>query len=219
MRFSESVSAKEMRHMLDKIHWLGQAAFCIESEESTVYIDPYELKRDKPKADVILISHGHFDHCSSYDIEKIYKPDTVIIASAEVRNALSLPVRVAKPGAKMTVGNIEIEAVPAYNISKSFHPASDGNLGFVIQFNQIRIYHAGDTDLIPEMSQIKANIVLLPVAGTYTMNAQEAAEAANIINPDIAIPMHWGSVVGSRKDAQDFQRLCKCAAKIIEQER
>lgn len=205
--------------ILDKIHWLGQAAFCVESDEAVIYIDPFELKRDKPKADIILISHGHFDHCSSEDIKKIHQSQTVIIGPEAVRAILSYPVRAVKPKDKIIVGNIEIEAVPAYNINKRFHPLSEGNLGFIIQINKIRIYHTGDTDFVPEMNQIKANIVLLPVGGTYTMNAQEAAEAVNIIKPDVAIPMHWGGVVGSRKDAENFQKLCKCNVKIIEPEK
>ena len=204
--------------MLDKIHWLGQAGFCIESKQAVIYIDPFQLKRDKPKADIILISHAHFDHCSIQDIKKIYKPGTAIIGPDGVRIALSYPTQVIKAKDKIKAGEVEIEAVPAYNIGKDFHPASEGNLGFIIRINQTRIYHAGDTDLIPEMSQIKANIVLLPVGGTYTMSAKQAAEAANIINPDTAIPMHWGSGVGSRRDAEDFQRLCKCRVEIKQPE-
>lgn len=207
-----------MRDMLDKIHWLGQAAFYIELDEAIIYIDPYQLKMDKPKADIILVSHAHFDHCSDEDIKKIHKPETVIIGSVGVKDALSYPVKVIKPKEKINIGNIVIEGVAAYNINKSFHPSSGGNLGFIIQINQTRIYHAGDTDLIPEMSQIKADIVLLPVGGTYTMNAKEAANAANIIKPQTAIPMHWGSVVGSRKDAEDFKKLCKCQVVIKEPE-
>lgn len=205
--------------MLDKIHWLGQAAFCIESDKAIIYIDPYELKRDKPKADIILISHGHFDHCSSQDIKKIHKSDTVIITPIGVKNTLAYPVRVMKPQDTIIIGQVEIEAVPAYNINKNFHPKSSGNLGFVVTINQNRIYHAGDTDLIPEMNKIKADIVLLPVGGTYTMNAREAAEAVNMIKPNTAIPMHWGSVVGSRTDAEDFQKSCECMVKIIEPEK
>jgi L-ascorbate metabolism protein UlaG (beta-lactamase superfamily) len=213
---SVSVNREEIMDIVDKIHWLGQAAFCIESEEAVIYIDPYQLKRDEPKADIILISHGHFDHCSAQDIEKIHKPQTLIIGPPGIKNALSYPARVIKPGDKTVVGKIEIEAVAAYNVKKSFHPKSSGNLGFIIQINQIRIYHAGDTDLIPEMDTIKANIVLLPVGGTYTMNAQEAAEAINKIKPDVAVPMHWGSVVGSRRDAEDFKKFCECRVEIKE---
>ena len=205
--------------MLDKIHWLGQAAFCIESEQAIVYIDPYQLKRDKPKADIILISHGHFDHYSNEDIEKVYGPESVIVGPSSIKDALSYPVKILKPGDRISIGKIDIEAVAAYNKNKNFHPASEGNVGFVIQIGPTRIYHAGDTDFIPEMEQIKANIVLLPVGGTYTMNAKEAAEAANKIKPDAAIPMHWGSLVGSRRDAEDFRKLCSCKVEIKEQEK
>jgi L-ascorbate metabolism protein UlaG (beta-lactamase superfamily) len=203
----------------DKIHWLGHASFCIESDDTVIYIDPYRLKRDKPKADIILISHGHFDHCSEEDIGKVCQPDTAIIVPAGAKNALSYEVRVARPGEKISIGQIAIETVPAYNINKSFHPVSEGNIGFIIQIDNARIYHAGDTDFIPEMGQIKADIVLLPIGGTYTMGAREAAEAADKIKADVAIPMHWGSVVGTRKDAEDFKELCKCKVEIKEIEK
>ena len=205
--------------MLEKIHWLGHAAFCIEAEARTIYIDPYELRRDEPKADIILVSHDHFDHCSNKDIRMIHKPETVIIAPQTVKDSLSFSVRIIRPKERLTLGSIEIEAVFAYNINTHFHAKSENNLGFIIQFNQTRIYHAGDTDFIPEMKQIQANVALLPVGGTYTMNYRDAAEAANAINPAVVIPMHWGSVVGSRKDAEDFQKLCKCTVKIVEPER
>jgi len=204
--------------MLDKIHWLGQAAFCIELDKTVIYIDPYQLRRDKPKADIILISHAHFDHCSGEDINRIYKPETLIIGPVGLDGILSYPVKTASPQDKITVKDLEIEVIPAYNINKSFHPKTSGNLGFIIKINQTKIYHAGDTDFIPEINQVRANIVLLPVGGTYTMDAKEAAKAANTINPDVAIPMHWGSVVGSRKDAEEFKKLCKCKVNIIEPE-
>ncbi len=202
--------------MLDKIHWLGHAAFRIELDKTIIYVDPYQLKKDAPKADIILITHEHFDHCSRTDIENIHQSNTKILAAARVRSALSYSLETMSPGEKIDVGRIRIEAVPAYNVKRSFHPVSNGNLGFIIQVNQVRIYHAGDTDLIPEMDRIKANIALLPVGGTYTMDAREAAQAADIITPDIAVPMHWGSVVGSRKDAEEFQKVCSCKAVIME---
>ena len=203
--------------MIEKIHWLGQAGFRIE-DELVIYIDPYKIKRDR-EADIILISHDHFDHCSPGDIEKVKKGDTVIVASKGAASKLSGNMRILKPGDKINVKGIDIEGVSSYNIGKDFHPQAAGNLGFIITVMDTRIYHAGDTDLIPEMKGIKADIALLPVGGTYTMDAKEAAEAANTINPKIAIPMHWGSVVGSRKDAEQFQKLCKGEVRILEEEK
>ena len=205
--------------MLDKVHWLGHASFCIDTQEAVVYIDPYQLKRNTPKADIVLVTHDHFDHCSSEDIEKIYKPETVIIAAESVANKLSYPVKVMKSGQTVNVGKITIETIPSYNVNKNYHPLAEGNLGFIIQVNQTRIYHAGDTDAIPQMNKIKADIILMPVGGTYTMNAQEAASVANAISPQVAVPMHWGNVVGSRKDAESFKKLCKCNVSIMEIEK
>ena len=214
--------------MIEKIHWLGQAGFRIE-DELVIYIDPYKIKGGR-EADIILISHDHFDHCSPEDIEKVKKDDTVIVASKGAASKLSGNVRILKPGDKINIKSIDIEGVSSYNIGKDFHPQAAGNLGFIITVADThslrsglqvptRIYHAGDTDLIPEMKEIKADIALLPVGGTYTMDAKEAAEAANTINPKIAIPIHWGSVVGLRKDAKQFQKLCKGEVRILEEEK
>lgn len=205
--------------MLDRLHWLGQAGFYIEAPEGRIiYFDPYQVKDNLPKADIILVSHEHFDHCSIEDIEKLAKADTVIIGPSVAVKGLSYQVEVLKPGEKVKVKDIQVEGIASYNLNKNFHPKSAGNLGFIITVDNTRIYHAGDTDLIPEMKDIKADIALLPVGGTYTMDAREAASAANSINPKLAIPMHFGSVVGSLKDAQDFQKFCKVESKILQQE-
>jgi len=171
-----------------------------------------------PKADIILITHEHFDHCSSQDIKIIVKTDTVVVGSSGVEKKLSQDVKVMSPGEKASVKGIDIEAVAAYNIGKVFHPKVAGNTGFIITVDNTRIYHAGDTDFIPEMKTIKAEIALLPIGGTYTMNAKEAAQAANAINPKIAIPMHWGGAVGSEKDAREFKKLCKAQVMILKKE-
>lgn len=200
--------------MIKKISWLGHAGFRI-TNGAVIYIDPYQIKGGG-KADIVLVSHGHFDHCSPEDIEKIRKEDTVIVAAQSAAGGLSGDVRTLRPGDRLNVKGVEIEAVPAYNVGKSFHPKGEGNVGFIITVDQTRIYHAGDTDFIPEMKDVKADIVLLPVGGTYTMTAEEAAEAANAINPKTAVPMHWGSVVGTSGDARRFQKLCKTEVRILE---
>ena len=203
--------------MIEKIHWLGQAGFRI-TDELVIYIDPYKIKEGE-EADIILVSHDHFDHCSPGDIKKIQKTDTVIIASWDASRKLRGNVQTLKPGDKINIKGIDIEGMPSYNVGKDFHPKGTGNLGFVIIVENTRIYHAGDTDLIPEMKGIKTDIALLPVGGTYTMDAEEAAEATSIIKPKIAIPMHWGSVVGSRRDAERFKELCKVEVRILAEEK
>ncbi len=188
--------------LLEKIHWLGHDGFRIDSSK-VIYIDPYQMKSTIP-ADIILVSHDHFDHCSSEDILKIQAKGTSIITDKASAGKLTGAVRIVKPGDRLTVQGIEIEIVPAYNTNKQFHPKSDGKLGFIITVDGVRIYHAGDTDFIPEMKNIKADIALLPVSGTYVMTADEAVEAALAIKPKIAIPMHYGAIVGTQSDAKCF---------------
>jgi len=205
--------------ILDKLKWLGHASFLIESEK-IVYFDPWKIKKGSPRADLILISHNHYDHCSLEDVKKISKKETVIVTNRSC--ALSFPnieVKIVKPGDRITINNVEIEVYPAYNINKFFHEKSSGGLGFVITLSGERIYHCGDTDLIPEMKDIKCDIALLAVSGTYVMTASEAAKACQRIKPKIAIPMHYGDIVGSIQDVQEFVKLCKEAsieAKILE---
>lgn len=186
-----------------KISWLGHDGFRIESGIMT-YFDPYQIKTDV-KADLILITHDHFDHCSPEDIEKIKGPDTVIITEKDSAKKLAGDIRIMEPGDKLTVKNISIEAVRAYNTDKAFHPRKNNWLGFIVTIDGCRVYHAGDTDIIPEMSDIDVDIALLPVSGTYVMTAAQAVEAAKIIKPGLAIPMHFGSIVGNDDDARYFK--------------
>lgn len=209
--------------MIENIHWLGHASFRIENDK-TIYTDPYELKGKPPKADLILITHDHFDHLSPKDVAKVAKEVTVIVTIAAAAQRLKGDVRVVKPGDSLTVLGIPIEAVPAYNVTKfrspgePFHPKDSGHVGFIFTVGGQRIYHAGDTDVIPEMDNIQADIALLPVGGTYTMTADEAAQAANKIKPKVAIPMHHSAIVGSIKDAQRFADLCDMEVVVLSQE-
>ena len=193
------------QNMLKNIKWLGHAGFAINVQDKTIVIDPFQIKEIVP-ADIILITHSHYDHCSIEDIDKIKKPDTVIVTEAESAKKVSGDVRVVKPGDKINVSGVQIEAVEAYNTNKAFHPKTSGWLGFIISVDGIRIYHAGDTDLIPEMDKFAVDIALLPVSGTYVMTAEEAVEAAKRLKPEIAIPMHFDSIVGSKKDAIKFKK-------------
>ncbi len=200
-----------------KLDWLGHASVRINSDK-IIYIDPYQIKGEV-KADLILITHGHYDHCSIEDIQKIAKPTTIIVATTDCSSKFSGKVEVAdvkliESGQSINVIGVKIESVPAYNPKKQFHPKSNAWVGYIIEIKGKRIYHAGDTDLIPEMKKIKADIALLPIGGKYTMSPEEAAEAANIIKPEIAIPIHFGSIIGTKADAEKFKALCKCNVKI-----
>ncbi len=185
------------------IHWLGHDSIRIDAG-LTIYIDPFKIESDLP-ADIILITHEHFDHCSPEDIAKIRTDDTVIVTEKDSAEKLSGDVRVMAPGERLTVKGMEIEAVPSYNLNKKFHPKANNWLGFILTIDGTRVYHAGDTDFIPEMKEIKTDIALVPVSGTYVMTANEAVEATLAINPALAIPMHYGSIVGDANDAATFK--------------
>ncbi|MBI9089432.1 MAG: MBL fold metallo-hydrolase [Desulfobacterium sp.] len=185
------------------IHWLGHDTMRIDAD-LTVYIDPFKIKSGLP-ADIILITHEHFDHCSPGDIAKVQKNDTVIVTEKDSAKKLSGDVRVMAPGDRLTVKGMEIEAVPAYNTNKDFHPKANNWLGFILTIDGTRVYHAGDTDFIPEMKDINADIAMVPVSGTYVMTANEAVEATLAITPSLAIPMHYGSIVGDGNDAETFK--------------
>jgi len=198
--------------VVENIFWHGHATIRIDGEK-VIYIDPWKL-RDPKGADLILISHSHHDHLSPEDIRKIQKKDTVIITTQDCAGELSGEVRIVKPGDVVQVGEILVEAVHSYNIGKAFHPKQNDWLGFVVTVMGKRIYYCGDTDLIPEMESISADIVIVPVGGTYTMNAEEAALAVNMIRPRVAIPIHYGDIVGSIEDAERFRDLCEVPVDI-----
>ncbi len=200
-----------------EVHWLGQSAFKIRHSGLVIYIDPYNIKSTE-KADIILITHEHYDHCSPADIEKIRSNETTIVCNEKVAGKVQGSVEIIAEGEELEVKGVKIRAVPAYNANKSFHPKGLG-LGFVLELGGKKIYHAGDTDLIPEMSSLGAtDIAMLPVGGTYTMNAEEAAKAAETIGAKIAVPMHYGVAAGTRADAEKLAELFSGKTAIMEKE-
>jgi L-ascorbate metabolism protein UlaG (beta-lactamase superfamily) len=211
-----------------KITWLGHDGFKIEEGGKALVIDPFQLTHEV-KADYVLVSHEHFDHCNAEDLKKVIKPTTLVVSISsckeEISKAKPKEIMTVKPGDKVQLGDFEVRAVPAYNLTKfnesgkPFHPKSDGKVGYVIKAkNGLTIYHTGDSDLIPEMEDLKPDIALLPVSGTYVMTTDEAVQAASKIKPKIAIPMHFGSIVGSLADAEKFKKNASCEVHVLEKE-
>jgi L-ascorbate metabolism protein UlaG (beta-lactamase superfamily) len=192
--------------MLDKIYFINHDCFRIEGDV-VVYTDPFHVPDNLPKADLVLISHDHFDHCSPEDLDKVKKGDTTFVAIEACKGQLSGDVKIIKAGDKLEAKGVAIEVVPAYNTDKDFHPKAQGHVGYVFTMGGQRIYFAGDTDHIPEMKDIQCDIALLPVSGTYVMTAEQAVGAAKDIGPKVVIPMHYGDIVGTKDDAVRFSKL------------
>jgi L-ascorbate metabolism protein UlaG (beta-lactamase superfamily) len=201
----EEMQVKELTERLD---WLGHDSFRL-AGPPVIYFDPVDLEGQLPPADLVLISHEHHDHCSPDDVAKIRGPSTVVLAGGRAADRLK-GARAVKPGERLTVAGVEVETVPAYNVNKfrapgvPFHPPEANHVGYIVTVGGVRLYFAGDTDQIPEMADIDCDVALLPVSGTYTMTAEEAAEAARMLKPQIAVPMHYGSRIGGRDDGRRF---------------
>ena len=194
--------------MLDRFTWFRQSAFLYRGDGLTVYIDPWGVTTDD-KADVLFITHAHYDHFQPDEIEKVRKRDTKIFAPADVARELSGNVTPVKPGGTIDAGVLKAQAVPAYNTAEErldMHPKKNNWVGYVITLGANTYYHAGDTDHAPELSKVRADVAFLPIGGTYTMDAVEAAEMAKALGPKLAVPMHFGFVVGTPSDADRFAK-------------
>jgi len=212
--------------LLDSVEWIGHSGFRVRVGRSWVYIDPYRVPSDSPPADLILVTHGHYDHFSPRDIERLSHRDTWLVAPAAVAERAAGRVLSLGPGDGLEhelVPGVGVAAVAAYNTSKRdargalFHPREAGWIGYEVNFRGERLYHSGDTDVIPEMDTVAGgDVALLPVSGTYVMTAGEAAEAARRIQPRVAVPMHWGEHIGSEDDAREFADKAPVEVEILE---
>jgi len=213
------MNAKEL---VDRLVWLGHDSFRLEGP-SVIYFDPWKLSGEPPVADLVLVSHEHHDHCSPEDVAKISGPDTVVVAAAKAAERLP-GARAVRPGEHLTAAGVEVETVWAYNVNKfrspgvPFHPREAEHVGFVVTVDGVRIYHTGDSDHISEMAEIDCDVALLPVSGTYVMTVEEAAEAARTLNPQIVVPMHYGSGIGTAGDGQRLAELYDGEVAILEVE-
>lgn len=198
--------------MLENIEVLCHSSIKF-SKEKVIYFDPFKIESNCNDADIIFITHDHYDHYSPEDINKVKKAETKIVAPEDLQTKLLKDgfsqenIILVKPYEKNEAYGIKFETIPAYNISKQFHPKENGWVGYIIQINDIRYYVAGDTDITEDNKKVKCDVAFVPVGGTYTMNFEEAAKLVNEIKPKIAVPIHYGSIVGTNKDATDFIKL------------
>ena len=203
-----------------KIKWYGHDTITLTKDNITICFDPYQLDK-RFHADIVLISHNHFDHLSVVDLQKIADEKTVIIAAKECIAQIKIPCKQLigiGPNEKINIDGFTINTIRAYNTDKinpdtkkPFHPKEDNKVGYIITVNNTRFYHTGDSDLIPEMTDIKPDVLFVPVSGTYVMTPNEAANAVKEIKPKLAIPIHYGSIVGSENDAKAFKKLVTLA--------
>jgi len=202
--------------IVKNIQFLGHASLKIKLEGKTIFVDPWKIKEEKDKADIILVTHPHYDHYREIDIKKITKDTTILLSCKEVVSQTSVKnKRVLLPFEEAKIDDITIQGFPAYNINKPFHPKSNNWLGFIIKHRDISIYIAGDSDVTEEAKQLKVNIMILPVGGTYTMTDKEAAELVNLTKPDIAIPIHYGDIIGSKQNAENFSKSVQPSTKVV----
>jgi L-ascorbate metabolism protein UlaG (beta-lactamase superfamily) len=211
--------------LLDSVEWLGHSGFRIRTRGGVIYIDPYRVE-EGPEADLILITHGHYDHFSPQDVERLSGPRTWLVAPPAVAERVTGQVLSIAPGEVVErdlVRGVEVAAVAAYNTSKRdasgnlFHPPEARWVGYDLNLHGERLYHSGDTDVIPEMDTVVGvDVALLPVSGVYVMTAGEAAEAARRIQPRVAVPMHWGQHIGTREDAEAFAEGAPVDVRILE---
>jgi len=196
--------------MTIEITWLGHASFRLACTDGMAYIDPWKLSAAGADGNLVIVSHSHYDHCSPDDVAKVSAPGAVVLAPADAAAKLR-GARTVGPGQRIEAGELAVETLPAYNIGKAFHPRANGWIGAVVVLGGKRVYYSGDSDRIPEMARLEAiDLALLPVGGTYTMDAAQAAQACRDIGCGLAVPYHWGDIVGSRADAEQFAALADC---------
>ncbi len=199
---------KDTLSLLAKVVHLKHSAIRMEAGGKTLYIDPFKMEGSPKDADIIFVTHAHYDHFSPEDIKNVMKKDAVVVVTADIRENAEKEgfgkVFPVMPGMEYEAGGIRFKTVPAYNIGKKFHPKEKNWVGYIIHADGADYYFAGDTDFIPEMGDIRTDVAFLPVGGTYTMTPEEAVEAANLIKPQVAVPIHFADIVGSEEDAGSF---------------
>jgi L-ascorbate metabolism protein UlaG (beta-lactamase superfamily) len=203
--------------MEPKIEWLGHDSFRLTGEK-VVYVDPWQIQTGRHDADVVLITHDHYDHFVVEDIDKVRNASTLVVGPEQIRGKIEGNIKLVKRGDKVEANGVPVEVVAAYNVQPDrlkFHPNQYGGVGYIITLNGKRIYHTGDTDAIPEMDDVRCDVLLVPVSGTFVCTADEAVEIVKKVKPAKAIPMHWETIVGTWEDANDFKQKAGVPVEIL----
>ena len=207
--------------MIENIEVNTQNSIRVSSRVGVIYVDPLEISDERHDADYILITHDHYDHFSPENIRKVAKAGSILVVpekmarkTQKVSDAVGR-IDTVKPSIYREINGLEFETVPAYNTLKPFHPKSAEWVGYILRIDGKRIYIAGDTDATKEAKAVKCDIAIVPIGGTYTMDARKAAELVNTIRPDIAIPVHYGSIVGKASDGDVFAENVKSPVKVV----
>jgi L-ascorbate metabolism protein UlaG (beta-lactamase superfamily) len=202
-------TTRRVIRVLDRFTWYRQSAYLWKGDGINVYIDPWGVTGDPP-ADVVFITHAHGDHYDAESLDKVVRQgSTKFVAPADIAAELRGDVTPVAPGDSGEVAGIKFQAVPAYNVVEErleMHPRSNNWVGFILDLGEFSYYHAGDTDHVPELDSVKADVSFVPIGGTYTMEVMEAAELVKAQRPKLAVPMHYGFVVGTPADADRFKR-------------
>ena len=205
--------------MLENIEVLCHSSIRF-SKKKIIYFDPFKIEENYNDADVIFITHDHYDHYSEEDIDKVVKGDTIIVVPEDLKTKLLKKewkeenIITVRPNESYTAKNIEFKTIPAYNVNKQFHPKENAWVGYLLEIEGITYYIAGDTDMTEENKKIKCDVAFVPVGGTYTMDYTEASELINEIKPKVAVPTHYGSIVGSKKEGDKFLKLANPEIKV-----
>lgn len=209
-----------MNDKIENIEILCHSSIRIKNK-NIIYIDPFKIEKNYNDADLIFITHDHYDHYSEEDIDKVINKDTIIIVPDGLLTKLLKKeidkdrIVVVKPNNEYKIDEVSFETIPAYNINKKFHPKENGWVGYIINLDSTKYYIAGDTDITEENQKVNCDIAFVPVGGTYTMDYIEAASLVNKIEPKVAIPIHYGSIVGTKQDAANFIKLLNTNIKGI----
>jgi L-ascorbate metabolism protein UlaG (beta-lactamase superfamily) len=206
-----------MLDLLDGITWFRGSCVRVRRAGLEIIVDPVAIDEDSA-ADVVLLTHPHYDNFSEADIARVRTPETVLVSPASMKKLLTDADHFMRPGDMIQLDRFDILAVPAHNVDKKFHTAENGWLGYVFTVDGTTYYHAGDTDFLPAMFGIRCDVAFLPCGGHYTMGVEDAAKAGEACGAQAIVPIHWGEPHGTREEIERLATLFPGQVRILERQ-